>query len=147
MKFFSRSRLTDLRGYGRLATDATAGITALVETLHHTITRVADPTGTSRSISRLVYSSIRAGTWLASRGIDAALSSLAPLIPEGAPTPRQEATRAALNGVYGDHLTATGNLLAVPMRMRRHGRPLTLTCAELAAAIPDAGSRVLVQSW
>jgi pimeloyl-ACP methyl ester carboxylesterase len=144
MSFFSRSHLTDLRGYGRLAADATAGITGVVETLHHTITRLADPTGTSRSISRLVYSSIRAGTWIAGRGIDAALLALAPWLPDGAPTPRQEAVRAAINGVYGDHLAATGNPLAIPMRMRRDGRLLTLTRAELAAAIPDAGGRVLV---
>ncbi len=144
MNFFSRSHLTDLRGYGRLAADATAGITALVETLHHTIARVADPIDTSRSISRLVYSSIRAGTWLASRGIDAALSSLAPLIPEGAPTLRQEAVRAALNGICGDYLAATGNPLAVAMRVRRDGRPLALTSAELTTAIPDARSRMLV---
>jgi hypothetical protein len=34
--------------------------------------------------------------------------------------------------------------LAIPMRMRRDGLPLTLRRAELAAAIPHAGSRVLV---
>src|SRR5271166_6034482 len=100
MSIFTRAHLTDLRGYGRLAADAAAGITGLVEALHHTIARVADPTGTSRSVSRLVYSAIRGGTRLAGRGIDAALSSLAPLIPEGAPTARQEALRAAINGVY-----------------------------------------------
>jgi pimeloyl-ACP methyl ester carboxylesterase len=144
MNFFSRAHLTDLRGYGRLAADATAGITGLVETLHHMIARVADPTGTSRGVSRLVYSSIRAGTWLAGRGIDVALLALAPWIPDGAPTPGQEAVRAAINGIYGDHLAATGNPLAMPMRMRRDGRLLTLTRGELAAAIPDAGRRVLV---
>jgi pimeloyl-ACP methyl ester carboxylesterase len=149
MNFFTRAHLTELRGYGRLAAEATAGIAGIVETLHHTITRTIDPRGTrgwerSRGISGLVYSSIRAGTWLASRGIDATFSSLAPLIPESVPTARQEALRAAVNGLYGDHLAATGNPLAIPMRMRRNGRPLTLRREELAAAIPDAGSRVLV---
>jgi pimeloyl-ACP methyl ester carboxylesterase len=144
MNFLSRAHLADLRGYGRLAADATTGITDLIETLHHTIARVADPIGTSRGISRLVYSTIRAGTWLASRAIDAALLRLAPWIPDSAPTPGQEAVRAAINGVYGDHLAATGNPLAIPMRMRRDARVLTPTRAELAAAIPDAGRRVLV---
>lgn len=144
MSSFTRAHVTDLRGYGRLVADAAAGITGLVETLHHTIARVADPTGTSRSISRLVYAAVRGGARVAGRGIDAALCSLAPMIPEGAPTARQEAMRAAINGIYGDHLAATGNPLAVPMRMRRGGRPLTLTREKLAAAIPDAGSRVLV---
>jgi pimeloyl-ACP methyl ester carboxylesterase len=144
MSFFTRAHLTELRGYGRLAADAGVGITNLVESLHHTITRVADPTGVNRRVSRIVYFAIRGGARLAGRGIDAALASLAPMIPEGAPTVRQEALRAAINGVYGDHLASTGNPLAVPMRLRRDGRPLTLTREELAAAIPDAGSRVLV---
>jgi hypothetical protein len=148
-RLLTRAHLTDLRGYGRLAADATAGITGIVETLHDTVTRVADPWGTrgsrvSRVTRGLVYSSIRAATWLASRGIDAALESIEPLVPDGAPTPRQQAVRAAINGVYGDHLAATGNPLAIPMRMRRDGLPLTLSRAELAAAIPRAGSRVLV---
>ena len=144
MRFFTRAHLTQLRGYGRLAADAGVGITNLVESLHHTITRVADPTGVSRRVSRIVYFAVRGGARLAGRGIDAALASLAPMIPEGAPTVRQEALRAVINGVYGDHLASTGNPLAVPMRLRRDGRPLTLTREELAAAIPDAGSRVLV---
>jgi len=144
MSFFTRAHLTELRGYGRLAADAGVGITNLVESLHHAITRVADPTGVSRSVSRIVYFAIRGGARLAGRGIDAALASLAPMLPEGAPTVRQEALRAAINGVYGDHLASTGNPLAVPMRLRRDGRPLTLTREKLAAAIPDAGSRVLV---
>ncbi len=144
MSLFTRAHLTELRGYGRLAADAGAGITNLVESLHHAIARVADPTGVSRGVSRIVYSAVRGGLRLAGRGIDAALASLAPMLPEGAPTVRQEALRAAINGVYGDHLAATGNPLAVPMRLRRDGRPLTLTREQLAAAIPDAGSRVLV---
>jgi hypothetical protein len=141
--------LTDLRGYGRLAADATTGIADIVETLHNTITGIADPrgrrgSGVRRGISALVYSSIRAGTRLASRGIDAALTSIGPLVAEGAPTRRQEAVRAVVNGIYGDHLSATGNPLAIPMRMRRDGLPLNLSRAELAASIPRAGSRVLV---
>ncbi len=144
MSVFTRAHLTELRGYSRLAADAGVGITNLAESLHHAITRVADPTGVSRGVSRIVYFAIRGGTRLAGRGIDAALASLAPMLPEGAPTVRQEALRAAINGVYGDHLASTGNPLAVPMRLRRDGRPLTLTREKLAAAIPDAGRRVLV---
>lgn len=33
----------------------------------------------------------------------------------GNPSPRREAFIAALNGVWGDHLVATGNPLAIPM--------------------------------
>jgi hypothetical protein len=76
--------------------------------------------------------------------LDLLLGALAPWLPQGAPTLRQEALRAAVNGVYGDHLAATDNPLAIPMRLRRGGQPLTLTRAALAAARPAAGGRVLV---
>jgi hypothetical protein len=141
MSMFTRDRLTDLRGYGWLAADATMGIASLVESLHYTIRR---PAGPPRGIAPRVYASIRFAAWLAGRGLDAALAALAARVPEGAPTRRQEAIRAAVNGVYGDHLAATGNPLAIPMRLRRDGRALTVRRAELAAAIPDAGSRALV---
>jgi hypothetical protein len=141
MSMVTREHVTDLRGYGRLAADATAGVASLVASLHYTIRRAAGP---PRGVTPHVYASIRLAAWLAGRGLDAALAVLAPRFPVAAPTPRQEAIRAAVNGVYGDHLAATRNPLAIPMRLRRGGRALTLRRAELAAAIPDAGSRALV---
>jgi len=141
MSTLKREHVTDLRGYGRLAADATIGVTRLIESLHYTIRRKAGP---PRGITPRVYQSIRLAASLAGRGFDAALSALAARLPEHVPTPRQEAMRAAVNGVYGDHLAATGNPLAIPMRLRRDGRALTVKRAELAAAIPDAGSRPLV---
>src|SRR5208283_195742 len=38
----------------------------------------------------------------------------------------REAVLAALNGLMGDYLAATGNPLAIPMRLRRNGQALTL---------------------
>jgi pimeloyl-ACP methyl ester carboxylesterase len=149
MSTFTRKHANDLRGYGRLAADATSEVASVIESLHHTITRwpalfgVA-PADTTRGITGFVYASIRAGAWLAARGLDAALTTLTPWLPEGSPTPRQEAVRAAVNGVYGDYLAATANTLAIPMRLRRDGHPLTLTRAGLAEAIPNASRRVLV---
>jgi pimeloyl-ACP methyl ester carboxylesterase len=52
--------------------------------------------------------------------------------------------RAVVNGVIGDHLAETGNALAIPMVFRRDGRTLPLERAALAAALPDAGPRVVV---
>jgi hypothetical protein len=121
MSTFTRKHANDLRGYGRLAADATSEVASLIESLHHTITRwpalfgVA-PADTSRGITGFVYASIRAGAWLTARGLDAALTTLTPWLREGSPTPRQEAVRAAVNGVYGDYLAATANTLAIPMR-------------------------------
>ena len=149
MSTLNREHVRDLRGYGRLAADAVVGVASLVESLHHTILRTSNlsgvrPAGWPRGITPRVYISIRVAAWLAGRGLDAAMGALAPWLGEGAPTRRQEALRAAINGVYGDHLAATGNPLATPMRLRRDGRALILRRAELAAAIPDAGGRALV---
>jgi hypothetical protein len=149
MSTFTRQHLMDLRGLGRLAADATTGITTAVESLHHTIARVPIPIGArrfgaSRGITGLVYSSIRTCAALAGRGLDAVLAAFTQWLPDGPPTLRQEALRAVVNGVYGDHLAATGNPLAITMRLRRDGRPLTLTRAALGEAIPDPAARVLV---
>jgi hypothetical protein len=144
-----RPHVTDLRGYGRLVADATRGVANVAESLHHTITRVPGPLGTAPAgrtggITRLVYESVRAGAWLAGHGFDAALALATPLLPDAPPSPQQAALRAALNGVYGDHLAASGNPLAITMRLRHAGQPLTLTRAALAAALPQAGARPLV---
>jgi pimeloyl-ACP methyl ester carboxylesterase len=51
---------------------------------------------------------------------------------------------AALNGVVGDHLAETGNPLALPMRFRREGRPLTPERSALSAVFPDATGKLAV---
>jgi pimeloyl-ACP methyl ester carboxylesterase len=52
-------------------------------------------------------------------------------------SPPREAVIAALNGVWGDHLAASGNPLAIPMSLRLAGRPL-------GAPMPDASRRIVV---
>ena len=59
-------------------------------------------------------------------------------------SPEREAVLAALNGVMGDYLAATDNPLAISMRLRRDGQPLTLEPQALAAATPQLGSKLLV---
>jgi hypothetical protein len=59
-------------------------------------------------------------------------------------TPERETALAVLNGVIGDYLAATGNPLAIPMRLRRKGRPLTLDMPALAASIPHPSRKLLV---
>jgi pimeloyl-ACP methyl ester carboxylesterase len=76
-------------------------------------------------------------------GYDAVVSQLA-ATGDGVTSPEREAVIGALNGVLGDHLAATGNPLAIPMQLRRDGQPLTLARGALAAAIPQATSKLLV---
>lgn len=141
--------LSDLRGTARLATDATLGLAALVEAMHARIASppgVAGPAQTS-GITGLVYRSVRGVTRLVGGSVDGLLGALTPLlVPLLAPPARdatvpgqgadetagtapwreREAIVAALNGVLGDHLEATANPLAIPMRLRFGGVPLQL---------------------
>ena len=146
-------RPSDLRGAARLATDATAGLTDLVEAMHERIARIPGVGGQSLDgrtggLSGLVYKTIRGVTRVVGGSIEALLALLAPALTsdagKDAASPEREAIVAALNGVLGDYLAATGNPLAIPMTFRRHGRPLVLERAALAAALPQAGPRLVV---
>jgi len=139
----------DLQGFGRLAIDATLGITSLVETMHHNISRVPLPLGKgtqapAKGLTGLVYRSIRGVTRVVGGGVDLALAQLAAVAGRQESTPAREAMIAALNGVMGDHLAATGNPLAIAMRLRREGKPLDLDREALAKAIPGASGRILL---
>jgi pimeloyl-ACP methyl ester carboxylesterase len=140
---------SDIRGYGRLAIDATLGLTSLVETMHHNILRTPGILGKStqqpaRGITGFVYKSIRGVTRLVGGGIDSLLGQLSPLIGRGASSPEREAVLAALNGVLGDHLADNGNPLAIPMQLRRDGQALGLKRRDLKAAIPDATGKIVL---
>ena len=141
----------DLRGYSRLAIDATIGLTRLVETMHHNILRTPGPLGKhtlepTGGITGLVYRTIQGTTQLVGSGIDALLGQLTPLLAEkpAASSGKREAVLAALNGVLGDHLAASKNPLAIPMQLRRDGHPLVLTAQGLAASIPRPGGKILL---
>jgi pimeloyl-ACP methyl ester carboxylesterase len=138
----------DLLGFGRLAVDATAGLSELVEAMHHNIARspgiLDTPSqGPTSGITGLVYESIRSVTGLVSGGIEAILAPLVPMLEEKG-SPERQAVLAALNGVMGDYLAATDNPLAISMRLRHKGTPLTLRREALAAAIPGLNSKLVV---
>lgn len=147
-----RIRHSDLRGAARLATDATAGLTDLVEALHARIARVPGlgafspraPEGRTGGITGLVYRSIRGVTRVVGGSLDALLGVLAPAIAADELVPEREALVAALNGVLGDHLVATGNPLATAMALRHEGRALQLDTAALAQALPAATGEIVV---
>lgn len=149
MKGSSHFHPSDLRGLGRLAIDATLGVTDLVEALHHNIASVSPPLGKpppgrTKGITGFVYGAVRGVTGLVGSGIDAVLARLAPALAEKRPSAERDAVLAALNGVLGDYLADTGNPLAIPMRFRRGAVPVELERAALAVAIPDATSRIAV---
>ncbi len=139
----------DLQGLSRLLIDGTLGIVDVVESVHHTIARGTGivgpaPQGPAPGLAGLVYRALRGGTRLTGRGLDALLGGAARLAPGSDSTPGREATLAVLNGVWGDHLEASANPLAIAPRLRSHGRALELDRSALAARFAQADGRLVV---
>jgi pimeloyl-ACP methyl ester carboxylesterase len=140
---------SDLRGLTQLGFDAALGITNLVEAMHHTIASRAGivgktPVGRPSGITGFVYGTVRGTTRLFGSGINTALRAVTPAAAPDATSPAREMALAVLNGVWGDHLAASDNPLAIPSSLRIGGRPLALSRDELAARIAQPTGRLLV---
>jgi hypothetical protein len=140
--------ISDLVGLNRLATDVTAELTDLAEAVHNNIACSPGILGTpmqehSSAIAALVYESVRGVTRLAGGTTDAILAQHVPIL-EGRSSQEREAVLAVLNGMMGDYLAATGNPLAIPMRLRRKGQPLILERKALSVAVPRPRNKLLV---
>jgi len=119
-------RASDLRAAALLATEATHAITSMAEGVHQSVWRtLGAPSGATpeqaRGLTGLVYQSIQGITGLVGRSLSSALIRLEPLLQrlegQGDASPERAAIIAALNGVMGDRLQASGNLLALPMTL------------------------------
>ena len=143
-------RASDLRAAAQLATTATSSVARMAEGVNQAVwSTLGAPSGKTaqhtRGITGLAFQSVQSITALVGLGIDTALAKLEPFIAStNAPTdppfdtahdaiqpaPSQgtsnvrEAVLAALNGVLGDHLAATGNALATHMTLRCGGNSL-----------------------
>jgi pimeloyl-ACP methyl ester carboxylesterase len=139
----------DLRGLSRLAVDATRGIVDLIEAVHHNIvsnpiTTASGAAGRTTGISAMVYRSVHGVTKVFGNGIDTALGVLAPYLGSMPDRPEREHVQSALNGLLGDHLSASENPLAIRMRLRRDGRTLELDAKALSLSIPEVTGRIVV---
>ena len=145
----SSLRVSDLHGLSRLAVHGVTETVGLVEEMHYTISRISAPVGRvppgrTRGITGLVYRSIRGVTGLVGGSIELAFERLAPEASSQDDSPRRQSTIAILNGVLGDHLDATANPLAIPMRLRHRGRALALDAGALSHAIEAPSPRLLI---
>jgi pimeloyl-ACP methyl ester carboxylesterase len=145
----NRTHLSDLRGVTSLVVAASVGITDIVERMHRTIQLRPLPLGRApvdrtRGITGFVYRRVRGGMRLTDQVIDATLTPVAALLPEGESTPGRDAFLSALNGVYGDYLVRTENPLAIEMTLRHRGRPVEV--ADPASAFRESAptGRLLV---
>jgi len=140
----------DLVGYSRLTIDGILGLSEAVETAHRNIAaspgKFGPPAqGPTSGITGLVYNSIRVVTALVGSSLQPALTTFAAAYGKSEnSTPEREAVVSALNGAIGDYLFASGNPLAILMRLRRNGQPLTIQKEALTGAIPRASGKLLV---
>ena len=141
-----------LQGGTRLAFDAVEGITTMVERMHETIARrplpwASQPDEPGRAhgwIASSVYSTIRGVNNALREGADWSLAAV-----PGSASPRRASDAeirmvAALNGAFGDHLEASGNALATPMRFIASGDVLELEPDALHTSLPHATPHVVV---
>jgi pimeloyl-ACP methyl ester carboxylesterase len=140
---------SDLRGLTQLGFDAALGITDLVEAMHHTIASRAgivgrSPSGRPSGITGFVYGTVRGTTRVLGRGINMALGAVTPAATPETSSPAREIALAVLNGVWGDHLVASSNPLAIPTTLRIGGQPLVLARDELAARVGQPTGKLLV---
>lgn len=152
--------LSDLHGYGRLAIDATLGVTDLVEAMHLNFLQLPRPFAKVRGKPRkhvhgpvhaairkatgLVYGAVRGVTRMVGTGLDAALGRLQPEVAHIQSSNERAAVLSILNGVLGDHMASKNNPLTITMGWRHQGQDLPLSPAALAQALPHASGRILV---
>jgi pimeloyl-ACP methyl ester carboxylesterase len=145
-------RKRDIQAVGELAGEALGATGTLIADMHAGIAGrpfgilgpAAMPVRVIHDgVSGAVYRGVRGGLRAAAGG-GARLAALRagddgpPLVARGS------YVVAALNGLYGDRLTARRNGLALGMEVRRGGEAVPATPEGLAAAFPDATSRVVV---
>jgi len=147
-------RGTDIEAAGELAGEALAAGGSVVQAMHEGIARrpfgilgpVAAPVRVIHDgIARAVYGGVRGGLRAGARGGAALLARRAGEDgPALASTPGGSLALGALNGLLGNHLAERGHRLALGMDVRRGGADVPLTAGAIAAAFPDASSRVAV---
>jgi pimeloyl-ACP methyl ester carboxylesterase len=129
----TRLRISDLRGLAQLATQAVLGVSDIVEGVHQSVWSSlgvpgGERPGRTRGITGWVYRGVNGTTRLFGRGVDAGLHGLQSLLSPDDAHPadgrQRDALVAALNGVMGDRLLASGNPLAITMSLRHEGRAL-----------------------
>jgi pimeloyl-ACP methyl ester carboxylesterase len=97
--------------------------------------------GISHAVYEGVSGALRTASRVGARIVAGRADADGPTLTAG---PRSSAVLGALNGLYGNHLAERGSDLALGMDVRREGADIPVTAAALAAAFPDATSRIVV---
>jgi pimeloyl-ACP methyl ester carboxylesterase len=120
-------RISDMRGIVQLATQATSGVTRIVEGVHQSVWSTmgfpgGNAPGKTRGITGLVYRTVHDVTRLTGKGADTMMAGLQQLFESAESatpgTPRREGFLSVLNGVMGDRLVEDNSPFAIPMSLR-----------------------------
>lgn len=142
-------RVSDIRGAARLATQATTGMSRVVEGVHQSIWDRLGVSGREPAqtggVTGLVYKSIRGLTHVIGIGAEVSMALLEKYLdspePAESASPQREAVIAALNGVMGDRLLADRNPLALHMSLRYRDAALDW---QALPPMPEATGKLLL---
>lgn len=140
---------SNLQGIASLVTDATIGITDLVEAMHRQI--VHPPFLPSTPIQHLIsglagitYKNIRWSTKLIGNNIGNVLGRLTAAHPKIKNTYKTDAIRSVLNGVIGDYLERNENPLAITMQIRHEAEAISIDKKSIGKAYPTINGKILL---
>ncbi len=143
-----KPKLVDqLKDVTKLAVEATRHVTEIVESMHNTIGGGPEILGrplekVTRLMTAPTYGAIRGVTNIVGAGLELAVSKIEPLIDQAGA--ERGSLLAAINGVVGDYLAATGNSLAIEMRLCLAGQPIELSSDKIRALVPESRKILLL---
>jgi pimeloyl-ACP methyl ester carboxylesterase len=140
---------SDAQGIGRIITDATLGVTDIVEAMHKRV--VHPPFLPSTPIQHLIthiasitYKNIRWSTRVIGKGADKALGIYSSLSGTNNTTDQKEAMRSVLNGVVGDYLEKNNNPLQINMEFRYEAKAISIDSESLQKTYPKINGKILL---
>ncbi len=140
---------SDLQGIARILTDASLGITDIVQAMQKQIVHPFFLPSTPvqkgiTNISGFVFNNIRWSTRFFGTGLDKILGQLAIYFKETDSTPEREIFRAVLNGVIGDYLEETKNPLQIKMGFRKNQKEFSLHPEIIKRVYPKVNGKILL---
>ena len=144
-----RKRGSELQGLTRLITDATIGITDLVEAMHNRVVHLPFLPSTPiqhliTSIAGVTYKNIKRSTQFIGGSLDKVVGQLTYILGEIKTTDEKEAIRSALNGVIGDYLEEKDNPLKITMQFRYQSNAISLDSKSIEKAYPTINGKILL---
>ncbi|WP_452228347.1 esterase/lipase family protein [Lacinutrix sp. MEBiC02404] len=138
-----------LQGISRLITDATIGVTDLVESMHHRIVHPPFLPSTPiqhliTNISGIAYKNIRWSTRLIGSSIDKTLGKFVSVSGKIKTTQEREVLQSVLNGIIGDYLEKTKNPLSISMQFRNEEKAIPLDKKSITKAYPFITGKILL---